>query len=334
MASVASVEREKQTVVVAPPSVSDIGHDQVSSESPRSGDTGVENETKWLYLDGAGQEFGPFVGSVMERLFTQGFFPQGRHLHVRQSSWCRHVPISSVFPEGEIPFASPLGPPGLPEMNPFGTAPPGVRNDIEDSSPHRHIIRLPTGPYKPPKVKNGVRVRAERPTVEAAELGPVQPPTDFRQDPALAYGRLKSFSLTKGFGFIESPECYERFGRDVFMHHEEKAELPIGTFVTFQVERNSQGMPQARNVRLLASPSAEGHTVEGLGVKRVPARLPEKEASPKLDKVPEATPSDSQQLQEQQEQVIGSDWDPSEFWEPPGPGNDEPVANGGEGIFQ
>lgn len=301
---VTAAEPEKQTTVAsAPPSISEIGieQDRLSTGSAHSGET--DAETQWLYLDGAGQEFGPFVGSVMERLFAQEFFRQGRNLLVRQSSWCRHVPVRSLFPDGEeVAFAAPLGPPGQPEM------PPGGRNDAGDSSGHKRPILLPTGPYKPPKVKNGVVVRAERPTVEAAELGMMQPPSDFRQtfsselgtDAGLAYGRLKSFSVSKGFGFIESPECYERFGRDVFMHWEEKAELPIGTYVTFQVERNNNGMPQARNVRLLASPSTEGHIVEGIGVKKVPVRAPETVGTTP-ETIPEMTPSVSQHIREQRE---------------------------------
>jgi len=33
-------------------------------------------------------------------------------------------------------------------------------------------------------------------------------------------GRIKSYSSMNGFGFIESQETFQRFGRDVFLHKE------------------------------------------------------------------------------------------------------------------
>merc|ERR1719281_670908 len=61
-------------------------------------------------------------------------------------------------------------------------------------------------------------------------------------------GRIKSFNARQGFGFIECTEAHGRFGRDVFLHKTQIGDLKVGTEVTFGVEPNKQGMPQARDV--------------------------------------------------------------------------------------
>merc|ERR1719245_1652451 len=61
-------------------------------------------------------------------------------------------------------------------------------------------------------------------------------------------GRIKSFNAKQGFGFIESPEAHAMFGRDIFLHKAQIGDLKVGTVVTFTVESNKQGMPQARNL--------------------------------------------------------------------------------------
>merc|ERR550532_956795 len=64
-------------------------------------------------------------------------------------------------------------------------------------------------------------------------------------------GRIKSFNAKQGFGFIECPEAHSIFGRDVFLHKAQIGDLKVGTEVTYSVEMNKQGMPQARELATL-----------------------------------------------------------------------------------
>lgn len=61
-------------------------------------------------------------------------------------------------------------------------------------------------------------------------------------------GRIKSFNAKQGFGFIENPDAYAIFGRDVFLHKAQIGNLKVGTEVTYGVDMNKQGMPQARDL--------------------------------------------------------------------------------------
>merc|ERR1719453_999473 len=64
-------------------------------------------------------------------------------------------------------------------------------------------------------------------------------------------GRVKSFNAKQGFGFIECPQIHAMFGRDVFLHKAQVGDLKVGTEITFCVEPNKQGMPQARDILTL-----------------------------------------------------------------------------------
>mmetsp|Transcript_24038 Transcript_24038/g.66854 ORF Transcript_24038/g.66854 Transcript_24038/m.66854 type:complete len:501 (-) Transcript_24038:108-1610(-) len=63
------------------------------------------------------------------------------------------------------------------------------------------------------------------------------------------FGRLKSFSNTNGYGFIECSEAFQDWGSDVFVH---KNLVPcpwhIGRMVEFAVTVSSRGQPQAIDV--------------------------------------------------------------------------------------
>merc|ERR1719223_909750 len=64
-------------------------------------------------------------------------------------------------------------------------------------------------------------------------------------------GRVKSFNAKQGFGFIECPQIHAMYGRDVFLHKAQIGDLKVGTELTFGVEPNKQGMPQARDILTL-----------------------------------------------------------------------------------
>jgi len=61
-------------------------------------------------------------------------------------------------------------------------------------------------------------------------------------------GRIKSFNSEKGFGFIECPQTYAQYNRDVFLHKAHIGDLSVGAMVTFACEVNKQGWPQAKDV--------------------------------------------------------------------------------------
>lgn len=101
------------------------------------------------------------------------------------------------------------------------------------------------------------QARALKPTVEKAA-----PPQD------TFIGRIKSFANLKGYGFIACDQTYFIFKTDVFLHRNQATAetLRIGDMVSFTVEVNAQGRPQARNVKKwlpdMNATSAASATVE------------------------------------------------------------------------
>jgi len=66
--------------------------------------------------------------------------------------------------------------------------------------------------------------------------------------PGRFLGRIKSFNPRHGFGFIDCPDARSRFSRDVFIHKAQMGDLDVGMEITFSVEPNRDGMPQARDI--------------------------------------------------------------------------------------
>eukprot|EP00747_Dinoflagellata_sp_TGD_P185729 gnl/TRDRNA2_/TRDRNA2_42418_c0_seq1.p1 gnl/TRDRNA2_/TRDRNA2_42418_c0~~gnl/TRDRNA2_/TRDRNA2_42418_c0_seq1.p1 ORF type:complete len:345 (+),score=75.09 gnl/TRDRNA2_/TRDRNA2_42418_c0_seq1:111-1145(+) len=62
-------------------------------------------------------------------------------------------------------------------------------------------------------------------------------------------GRIRNYSEQNGFGFISCPETYKLYGRDVFFHRSQMFYMKMGTEVTFVVQVNKKGMPQARSLK-------------------------------------------------------------------------------------
>jgi len=79
-------------------------------------------------------------------------------------------------------------------------------------------------------------------------------------------GRIKSFNVEKGYGFIESAQSYEVYGRDVFLHKAHLGEKEVGAFVSFTVEMNKSGMPQGRDLGASDGSMAKGKS-KGKGKK-------------------------------------------------------------------
>lgn len=82
------------------------------------------------------------------------------------------------------------------------------------------------------------------------------------QGPRKLQGRIKSFNAEKGYGFIESPEAFAIHNRDVFLHKAHIGSLTVGTFITFSVETNKEGMPQARDI---TEGNGSGQAAKGKG---------------------------------------------------------------------
>lgn len=70
-------------------------------------------------------------------------------------------------------------------------------------------------------------------------------------------GLVKSYNSATGFGFITCTESIQLFQRDVFLHRSEAEQsgAVIGATVSFQIELNRSGKPQARDVRVEAPPA-------------------------------------------------------------------------------
>eukprot|EP00928_Gymnodinium_smaydae_P099101 TRINITY_DN9369_c0_g4_i3.p1 TRINITY_DN9369_c0_g4~~TRINITY_DN9369_c0_g4_i3.p1 ORF type:complete len:711 (-),score=144.55 TRINITY_DN9369_c0_g4_i3:425-2314(-) len=71
--------------------------------------------------------------------------------------------------------------------------------------------------------------------------------------PGRFYGYIKSYSGDKGFGFVHCAQTAPIFNRDIFVHRREfeRAAGPVGAAVSFFVELNSEGSPQARGMQVL-----------------------------------------------------------------------------------
>mmetsp|Transcript_106311 Transcript_106311/g.266301 ORF Transcript_106311/g.266301 Transcript_106311/m.266301 type:complete len:304 (-) Transcript_106311:159-1070(-) len=236
----------------------------------------------WFYLDSTGQEFGPFPSETMRDWFTQGFFPIGEELLVRLPTWKNHVPLRMIYSEisdafRSIPRANQgacggggggggggvAQPPPAP-IDTYGNMAPDRRMDETMSplgAPSPHFAgywMMPPGPapYPAPGVGYGFPPAGVRP-------GGFMPPPPrsggYGMHPVLPQGaatgrfegRIKSFNAKQGFGFIECAEAHAIFGRDVFLHKAQIGDLKVGTQVTYSVEMNKQGMPQARELATL-----------------------------------------------------------------------------------
>jgi len=59
------------------------------------------------------------------------------------------------------------------------------------------------------------------------------------------YGNIKYFDDGKGFGFISCPESYDEWQSDIFIHQRHLHGFKVGDYVTFQIQVNGKGKPQA-----------------------------------------------------------------------------------------
>jgi len=103
-------------------------------------------------------------------------------------------------------------------------------------------------------------------------------------------GRIKSFNQEKGYGFIDSSDAHRIYGRDVFLHKAHVGELQVHSIVSFSVEMNKEGMPQARDVQAVEGGKAKAKSKgKGKGAGQPKAKA-KKEKKPKEGDGAEALP--------------------------------------------
>jgi len=142
----------------------------------------------------------------------------------------------AFVPKGEAALATPMSPTaayGFPSLGYPGFFPYGY-----------------SWPYAHPSV----------PTPAAAA-----PPAD--SSSTRFQGRIKSFNAEKGYGFIESAEAFQQYGRDVFLHKALIGDLTVGATVSFTIEASKEGLPRARDVQGSGSggKSSKGKDSKGKG---------------------------------------------------------------------
>lgn len=76
------------------------------------------------------------------------------------------------------------------------------------------------------------------------------PPGALNSQGARYTGRIKNFNRDNGFGFIQSDAITKLYGCDVFLNHAVEGGITVGGQVSFTVELNQSGKPQARDVKL------------------------------------------------------------------------------------
>lgn len=175
-----------------------------------------------------------------------------------------YAPPPGYPPHPGYPPSYGAPPPGYPAPPPgYGAPPPGYGPPPGAPPPGYGYAPLPG--YGPPPPGYG-------------PLGALPPHPMPGGVPHGRYrGLVKSFSQRHGFGFIDCPEARVRYGRDVFIHKAliAQAGLEVGVEVTFTVETNKDGMPQARDVArydgsspMPALMNADGRKGDGKGRKK------------------------------------------------------------------
>mmetsp|Transcript_127955 Transcript_127955/g.220675 ORF Transcript_127955/g.220675 Transcript_127955/m.220675 type:complete len:490 (+) Transcript_127955:126-1595(+) len=102
---------------------------------------------------------------------------------------------------------------------------------------------------------SAAQVALPPPVAESAAAGAAQDSAEKPSIEGRMYGVVKSYNPEKGFGFIACAHTYQMFQRDVFLLHKEKerCRAQVGSMVSFNVELNKDGHPQARNLEVVST---------------------------------------------------------------------------------
>eukprot|EP00747_Dinoflagellata_sp_TGD_P210619 gnl/TRDRNA2_/TRDRNA2_83881_c0_seq1.p1 gnl/TRDRNA2_/TRDRNA2_83881_c0~~gnl/TRDRNA2_/TRDRNA2_83881_c0_seq1.p1 ORF type:complete len:423 (-),score=68.44 gnl/TRDRNA2_/TRDRNA2_83881_c0_seq1:366-1634(-) len=126
---------------------------------------------------------------------------------------------------------------------PFSTSTGTEKKTGEVVPPPKRVTKS----HRARKAEAAARGENGTPASAPAHIGPFGgPPPSGR-----VRGWIKSFNEDKGFGFIESPECYSSFGCDVFFHVSQLNDNEVGPDIMFRVVPNRHGRPQARDITAL-----------------------------------------------------------------------------------
>eukprot|EP00928_Gymnodinium_smaydae_P030910 TRINITY_DN2284_c0_g2_i3.p1 TRINITY_DN2284_c0_g2~~TRINITY_DN2284_c0_g2_i3.p1 ORF type:complete len:1209 (+),score=162.76 TRINITY_DN2284_c0_g2_i3:61-3687(+) len=66
-------------------------------------------------------------------------------------------------------------------------------------------------------------------------------------------GSITAFNPEKGYGFIQCPETFALFGKDVWVHHAQVGNFAVGDSVSFRIVFNKDGNPQAIELKLASA---------------------------------------------------------------------------------
>lgn len=244
------------------------------------------DDIMWYYMDSTGAEFGPYPSSTMKGWFQQGFFPMQGELKVRLADMPedQHFYIKDLYP-GPIMDRAFDGEPNLPPDPRARGGRSGRGGGAGRNAPPAQMS--PQMPFGGSDLGGGYdgglglwggmggmpgMMPGQMPGVPSPGM-PGMPPFGFPGMPGMGMpgmgmprggggmpmamtggatgryqGRIKSFNVQKGFGFIDCPEAHQVYGRDVFLHKAQIATFQIGSQVSFAVEINKTSMPQARDL--------------------------------------------------------------------------------------
>eukprot|EP00440_Ansanella_granifera_P016010 gb/GFBE01017392.1/.p1 GENE.gb/GFBE01017392.1/~~gb/GFBE01017392.1/.p1 ORF type:complete len:348 (+),score=54.11 gb/GFBE01017392.1/:1-1044(+) len=244
--------------------------------------------SSWFYLDSIGQQFGPFANDTMRTWHSKGYFSKEVSLLVRAPCWSSFVSVESIWPNARDAFtdasnssqllasthpgqtAGHIGADSASSCTPYSVT-DHVSNDTTTAlfakaaegqnfttvdcmdlvvAGHEGMEDLSAGGGS----LQGERSLGQRMQSDAAPGNSVR-----------MQGIIKSFNSKQGFGFIQSQDAFSSFGRDVFLHKAQIGKLKVGAEVTYIIELNRHGMPQARDLLTLDGTAAHAATNAVMG---------------------------------------------------------------------
>lgn len=142
-------------------------------------------------------------------------------------------------------------------------------------------------------------------------------------------GRIKTFNHKHGFGFIDCPESYPKYKRDVFIHKAQIGDLEIGEEITFRIEVNKDGHPQSRDI-LCMDGYPPGRRREGSDdeAKGPPAKKPRRRGGKGRKAKQQAAQEGKKEGQDEKDDKGSDDDAPATAEGEPAADSDPPAAEG------
>eukprot|EP00397_Hematodinium_sp_SG-2012_P035815 GEMP01038584.1.p1 GENE.GEMP01038584.1~~GEMP01038584.1.p1 ORF type:complete len:308 (+),score=48.29 GEMP01038584.1:46-924(+) len=184
----------------------------------------------------------------------------------------------SLFEGASVSFGIQLNPAGQPQANMVRQEIAGVKRQREPAyqeesyqakrprvgvNSMQQPARFQTGKggaqrVQPRQSMTTYGMNAVTPLIAMTVTKPYQTPFVQKQAPISMdggpyLGIVKSYNEGKGYGFIQCEETFLKFRRDIFIHKNEATQIPgekVGTSVTFTLQANEHGHPQAVGLTL------------------------------------------------------------------------------------